>query len=102
MSIPVLWLSGNAELYALALTSLISALVLVLLLYLACCAALPDTLWWVWLLGPSFLLLNIPVQWAKEMKTLPAFEQLYRRIDVQLDPDDEVALYVLRQTVDTP
>jgi hypothetical protein len=59
MSIPVLWLGGNAELYALALTSLIGALV-VLLLYLACRAALPDAPWWVWLLGPGFLVLNAP------------------------------------------
>jgi hypothetical protein len=59
MSIPVLWLGGNAELYALALTSLIGTLV-VLLLYLACRAALPDAPWWVWLLGPGFLVLNAP------------------------------------------
>jgi hypothetical protein len=42
------------------------------------------------------------VQWAEAMETLPGFEQLYRRIDIQLDPDDDVALYVLRQTADSP
>jgi hypothetical protein len=59
MSIPVLWLGGNAELYALALTSLIGALI-VLLLFLMCRAALPAAPWWVWLLGPACLVLNAP------------------------------------------
>jgi hypothetical protein len=44
----------------------------------------------------------IPVQWAEAMETLPGFAQQYRRIDVQLDPDDDVALYVLRQTAVEP